>query len=125
MKTDKILAIYDSHITYEESELFLCLNEMGQHCWFKSDDLPPDMYLEFIKSKSQPDYGISCNRDKSKFFSCDMKTKTRGIQIGCTNCGICVCWRELYGSESLTQVGLLHLDTCDNFNRKMVKTHKT
>ena len=60
-------------MTYEESELFLCLTEMEQQRWFKSDDLPPDMYLEFIKSKSQPDYGISWN---AEFFSCDMKTKT-------------------------------------------------
>ena len=30
MKTDKILAIYDSHITYEESELFLCLTHNFQ-----------------------------------------------------------------------------------------------
>ncbi len=32
------------------------------------------------------------------------------------NCGVVVSFREIYGSESLTQVTMLFLDTIDLFN---------
>ena len=48
-----------------------------------------------------------------------MKCKTRGIQIACNNCGIVVAHRELFGSESLTQVALMYLDMADNYIGKL------
>ena len=58
------------------------------------------------------------NTDKTNVYACDMKVKTRGIQLALTNCGIIVAYRELYGSESTTQVALVYLDLCDNFLSK-------
>jgi hypothetical protein len=42
------------------------------------------------------------------------RQKTRGILIIINNCGVIVGYRELYGSESLTQVANLYLDLVDS-----------
>ena len=50
----------------------------------------------------------------------DVKVKTRGILIMIINCGVIVGYRELYGSESLTQVANLYLDLVDSIQSLLI-----
>ncbi len=58
----------------------------------------------------------TCNTDKSKIFSCEMKCKTRGIQLACSDTGIIIGFRELYGAESCTQVAQMYFDLCESYD---------
>ena len=86
--------------------------------WFKSSDVPTEILEAYLQRKRDSTHISSCNTDKTNVYACDMKVKTRGIQLALTNCGIIVAYRELYGSESTTQVALVYLDLCDNFLSK-------
>ena len=46
----------------------------------------------------------TCNTDKSNIFACAIKCKTRGIHLACEDQGTILAFRELYASESCTQV---------------------
>jgi hypothetical protein len=59
------------------------------------------------------------NNDKTITHTCDVKVKTRGILLALSNCGIILGYRELYGSESVTQVANMYLDIVDLFQRKI------
>jgi hypothetical protein len=61
----------------------------------------------------------TCNTDKSKDYSCDLKCRTRGIQLAASNCGIVLAFREIYLAETKAQVALMYLDICDNFVGKI------
>ncbi len=56
-----------------------------------------------------------CSTDKTKVYSCELKARTCGVEIICSNCGIILGYRELYGSESCTQVGAMLVDFRENF----------
>ena len=56
----------------------------------------------------------SCNTDKTSTFSCLLKCKTRGVEQACTSCGVIIGIRELFGSESLTQVAQMYMDMSDH-----------
>ena len=58
---------------------------------------------------------VACNTDKTNTFACDMKVKTRDIWLALTACGVIVGVRELFGSESVTQVANFYLDVIDEF----------
>lgn len=79
------------------------------------------MINEFCSLRKRTIYNEldTCNTEKSKLTSCDIKCKTRGILIMATNCGIVVSFREMYGAESLTQVALFYLDTLDHWQGKL------
>ena len=68
------------------------------------------------KKLSEKNSMKTCNTDKSKNFSWDMKCKTRGIQLACANCDIIYRFRELFGAESCTQVAQMYIDLCEAFN---------
>ena len=55
-----------------------------------------------------------CNTDKTISFSCLLKCKTRGVELACTPCGLIIGIRELFGSESLTQVAQVYMDMSDH-----------
>ncbi len=55
-------------------------------------------------------YGATCNTNKDQSIPYLNKTKTRGLLIAAFNCGFIIGYRELYGSESLSQVALFYLD---------------
>jgi hypothetical protein len=86
--------------------------------WYKKDDLPTNLLNNYIESKTNRKLLSSCNTDKTSCFSCDMKCRTRGIQLGINNCGVIVGYRELFGSESSSQVALMYLDICDHYQSK-------
>lgn len=49
-------------------------------------------------------------------YSCDAKCKTKeGVIVAASNCGIILGYREIYGSESCTQVGMFYLDITEHF----------
>jgi hypothetical protein len=74
---------------------------------FKNEIL--DNEIKSIHSKQYANE-ILCNTNKEERFPCANKTKTRGILLATYNCGIIVSYRELFGSESITQVVLFYLD---------------
>ncbi|CAF1092729.1 unnamed protein product [Brachionus calyciflorus] len=52
---------------------------------------------------------ISCNTEKSKGI-CDFKSRTKGVVLSVYNCGIVTGYRELFGSESCSQILMFYLD---------------
>ena len=72
-----------------------------------------ELLTEFIKTRNHPNQFSQCNTDKSSQFTYNLKGKTRGLQVACSNCGINISIRV--GSESSTQVAHMLLDTHDNF----------
>jgi len=80
-----------------------------QYKWLRHESVPDDKYNKFINSYKKEDK--SCNTLKAT--ACEVKCKTRGILLGVANCGIIMSFRELFGTESLTQVTTLYLDTLD------------
>ena len=98
----------------EDVELFLCRKSLNGSLWFKEVDLPKEVLAQYVcYKKSFVDRPNKCNTDKSVVYSCVMKCKTRGILLAASNCGIILFFRELCGSESLTQD--LDLDLYENF----------
>ena len=117
---DNIVIIYDSFVPGDGDEIFLCKTERMDFRWFCRDDLPSTLLQTFIDTHRLTSETLtSCNTDKTNIYTCEMKCKTRGIQIACNNCGIVVAHRELFGSESLTQVALMYLDMADNYIGKL------
>jgi hypothetical protein len=114
-ENEKIIKIHDSYINTEEVELFYTETTRNVK-WLERRQISESKYLEFIKDrKSIHEDFESCNTLKLTVTSCDIKCKTRGILLSATNCGIVMSFRELYGSESCTQVALLFMDTLDSF----------
>ena len=83
--------------------------------WYSAADVPIDIKTEFlVKTRVNP-FPSGCNTDKTISHTCDVKVKTRSILLALSNCGIIVGYRELYGSESITQVANMYLDMVDQF----------
>jgi hypothetical protein len=106
----KIVAIFDSFVDVEENELFLCELDSGDLGWFESDDLPGELKNEFIGSNPPEDENPSCNTSKDTQYKCVLKSRTRGLQVACSNCGFILGYREMFCSESSSQVAMLYLD---------------
>ena len=129
MPSHVIVDIFDSFIDYDRRELFYCKLKDRTKCWFVKANVPKAVLTKFIKRKfkddefrrkeqTKLDYQAQealCQVDKTDEFACDLKTKTRGLLIGCSNCGIIICYKEMYAKESLTQVARLILATKHNF----------
>ncbi len=114
--TDKVILIYDSFINLHDVELFLCRTTEVDFKWFRKDLVPHDLLKQYIDKKTTEIYTIkTCNTDKSKIFACEMKCKTRGVQLACSDSGIVLAFRELYGAESCTQVAQMYIDLCKSF----------
>ena len=62
-----------------------------------------------------------CNTEKINNFHCTIKVKTRGILLACTNCGIVIGAREIYGAESKTQVAMMYLDLVSTITKMNCK----
>lgn len=92
----------------------MCDTNATNNVWIAKDKIRPieilDKYIQSINTGP-----VSCNTDKTKQYTCDLKCRTRGIQIAAFNCGVILGWREMYLSESITQVALMYLDIIDNY----------
>jgi len=81
----------------------------------KKKNIPLDIYDQFIKNLNDREelniYNeISCNTNKHFCTPYLKKSRTKGLLISAYNCGIINGYRELYGSESISQVVLYYLD---------------
>jgi transcription elongation factor Elf1 len=81
--------------------------------WYKKDSISREVLDLYFNQKNKQRKLTSCNTDKTSVYACNLKCKTRGIELACSNCGIVLAFRELYGSESLTQVAYMYLDLVD------------
>jgi hypothetical protein len=100
-------------------EIFLCKTTKSDLKWYLATSIPPNVLQIFKDRNNSNEIKMSYNTDKSKFLSCDLKCRTRGLQLACMNCGIILVYKELYGSESCTQVALMYLQICANFSGKL------
>ena len=75
-----------------------------------------DAYMQKVKSHKAVS---ACYTHKINTTICDVKIKTRGILLIVSNCGVIVSYREMYGSQSITQVAnlYLYLDRTDIFKK--------
>ena len=108
--------MFDSFVDVDDSEIFLCkITRKGQasdHAWFNSRDIDTKMIKDYRCSKDaasneSKSSEVSCNTDKSKVYTCELKSRTCGLQIICSNCGIILGYKDLLGSESCSQVAKL------------------
>ena len=105
----------------DDEELYLCKSINYDLKWFRKQDVNVELLEKFHNSKKDVDGASRCNTDKTSCFACNMKCRTRGIQLALNNCGVIVGYRVLYGSESTTQVALMYLDVCDNYQSNIFK----
>lgn len=105
-----------------DEEIFLCTVKSTSDtknglAWYKLADIPAKLLASFIETKNQPTTEEPiCNTDKTKVNTCEYKSRTCGLQVFCSNCGIILYFKELYGSESCSQLGLMLLDLHENFD---------
>jgi hypothetical protein len=123
----KIENIYDSFVDIEEKEIFLCrVAGFNELIWIQKSDIPKTTLVQYTKKaivvdeyrdkeESIKEKNKFCNVDKTDSYTCDIKCRTRGIIIACTNCGVIIGSRELYGAESLSQVCQFFLDIKDKY----------
>ncbi len=78
--------------------------------WFVKEDVPSDIFDVFVGSRLNEDLDPTCNTSKDTQFKCNLKSRTRGLQIYCSNCGFILGYREMFNSESSIQVAMLYLD---------------
>ena len=117
-----------------DDEIFLCHtdpNKNGTNAWFTVQNVPAAL-IDRYKYPKDPTNIINeepidnfesnrreffdeatCKTDKAKVNSCDLKTRTCGIQVLCSNCGIILGFKEL--SESRTQVASMLVDFKQEF----------
>ena len=98
-----------------DEELFYCETTNKEQKWCSAADVHIDIKTEFLAKTHVNPFPSGCNTDKTVSHTCDVKVKTRGILLALSNCGIIVGYRELYGSESITQVANMYLDMVDQF----------
>ena len=77
--------------------------------WVPKELIPKETLILFRNNKNYSELR-SCNTEKSQYYSCEVKCKTRGVIIAASNCGLVLGWREIYGAESCTQVALFYLN---------------
>ncbi len=116
VRNEEVIVIYDSFVNQIEEELFLCDTNMGKNKWLRRDHIRPLKTLfDFIETRVN-DKDLACNTDKSLAYTCDLKVRTRGIQICATNCGIILAFREMFLSETKHQVAIMYVDISNHFN---------
>ena len=114
---EKIERIYDSFVGSDEREIFFVKTGDGDKKWLTKADIAKTLLNRFLKYKQKKgdpvnDYESKdvCHIDKEDEYCCELKCKTRGVLISCTNCGIIVGYKEMYGAESLKQMEAFMLE---------------
>jgi hypothetical protein len=116
VRNENVTTIYDSFINQLEEELFLCDTTLETNKWIRRDQIRPLQKLsDFIDSRFSSD-DLACKTDKSLAYTCELKVRTRGLQICASNCGIIMAYREMFLSESKHQVAIMYIDIADHFN---------
>jgi hypothetical protein len=109
----------------DEDDELLYLTEVNsserKYLWVREEDVPAEMLREFqekYNSRLQValNNGVSCysNVDFKQFIG--FKEQTVGVLISIYNCGVVSGYREIFGSESLSQASLFLMDLIDECN---------
>ncbi len=115
MRNEEVLTIYDSFVSQLGEELFLCDTNFTKNKWIERNSIRPiKQLLDFIDMRTEKQE-LTCNTDKSLAYTCELKVRTRGIQICASNCGIIIAFREMFLSESKHQVAIMYIDIADHF----------
>jgi hypothetical protein len=104
--------IYDCYVDTNDKIIYLLSNISGSYFW--STEVSQSLMQEFSNQFSQriEKHSIeqtSCKIDKTCTIPCNKKCRTTGILLSVYNCGIVCGYRELFSSESLTQVAIFLL----------------
>ena len=93
----------------------MCETGENQQKWFSANDVPSDIKAAYISKLRPAEESTQCNTIKISVTSCPVKVKTRAILLMIACCGVIVGYREIYGSESITQVANMYLDVVELF----------
>lgn len=121
IKKRKIKKIHDVYCLDEEKEENILYLVESEGCyenslyWVRETHIPKELLQMFIKEQDSKlninvYNDISCNTNKHFKMPYVKKTKTRGVLIAASNCGIVTGYREIFGCESISQVVLFYLD---------------
>ena len=97
----------------------MCETGPNDKKWFAANDVPCDIKGAYISKVRPSEYLNQCNIIKISITSCEVKVKTRGILLMIASCGVIVGYREICGSESITQEANMYLDMVELF--KIIK----
>jgi hypothetical protein len=106
IKEDEIV-IHDSFFDREERFLFLVSNTSDKlnFSWLSEKQLQACRNKDFSETIFEHRNKYMSNKNTDNILSsCDKKARTRGILIASSNCGIVTGFKEIFGSESLSQV---------------------
>ena len=106
IKEDEIV-IHDSFSDQEDRLLFLVsyISDKLNFFWLSEKQLQASRNRDFSKAIfEQKNKQLNNNHTDKLFSSCENKARTKGILISSTNCGIVTGFKEIFGSESLSQV---------------------
>jgi hypothetical protein len=105
--------IYDCFVDSEDTVLYLLATKKGKYLWTSKppQNLIQEFSCKFSKS-IEKNYSALTNCQINKEFPipCKKKCRTTGILLSVYNCGIICGYRELFSSESPTQVSIFLLD---------------
>ena len=119
--SEKMNKIWDIYIDDNDVSLYLCEFENNKTYWITEDDIKLSYLQDYYRFKKELEIkfkneltDLSCNTLKKITFPCEIKCKTRGLFVSAYNCGIINGYREIFGSESISQVLLFYLDIIEN-----------
>ena len=112
-----MIKIWDFYINEKDEILYLCEFDGDKAHWIIEDEIKIGYIKEFyefkkaVEEKNKDEYtDVTCKTLRKKPFGCEIKCKTRGLLISAYNCGIINGFREIFVSESISQVLLFFLD---------------
>ena len=129
-----IIKVHDSFCIDEndESEKVLYLIELDskissnfeKFCWVTENLISSELMQKFeadlIKRHNLEFYDeIKCNTNKHFKTPYVKKSKTKGLLISSYNCSIINGYREIFGSESISQVVIYYLDLISNCDTEL------
>ncbi len=103
-KEDEIV-VHDSF--YDQEDRFLLLvsyKDETNYFWLTEKQLKAARNTDFNSEiDAQREKYFSRKNSKEVYKNCEKKARTKGILISSSNCGIITGYKEIFGSESLTQ----------------------
>ncbi|CAF0969181.1 unnamed protein product, partial [Brachionus calyciflorus] len=106
VKTDDLI-IFDSYVNKKDQVLYLVSNETNMPFWVTENQIPKSFIDFFFKNTNNPE---NCQTLKSLCMPCEKKNRTVGEFLAVFKCGIICGFREIFGSETLTQATFFLMD---------------
>ncbi|CAF0844130.1 unnamed protein product [Brachionus calyciflorus] len=101
------LIIYDSFVNKKDHVLYLVSNDSNNPFWVTENQIPKVYIENFLKKNHDQE---NCQTLKSLCMPCEKKNRTVGEFLAVFNCGIICGFREIFGSETLTQATCFLMD---------------